>query len=153
MGTWWNVLINHHLLVIPMSLYKFETLMSQKHAHRQTHTNIKYINTYTLYCHKYWSPLSQVLIPAENLCCDFKWRLWAKNSSPNTNCNDWSKACGSKCSKIFNRQNQTGKGQRAKTGISEAGQRRKQYQAEVGVTGTGSEFQGRAVDVKTLCQT
>ncbi len=26
-----------------------------------------------------------------------------------------------------------------KTGISEAGQRRKQYQAEVGVTGTGSE--------------
>ncbi len=24
-------------------------------------------------------------------------------------CNDWSKACGSMCSKIFNRQNQTGK--------------------------------------------
>ncbi len=64
-------------------------------------------------------------------------------------CNDWSKACGSKCSKIFNRQNQTGKGQRAKTGISEAGQRRKQYQAEVGVTGTGSEFQGQAVRGQT----
>ncbi len=41
------------------------------------------------------------------------------------------------------------KGQRAKTGISEAGQRRKQYQAEVGVTGTGSEFQGRAVRGQT----
>ncbi len=64
-------------------------------------------------------------------------------------CNDWSKACGSMCSKMFNRQNQTGKGQRAKTGISEAGQRRKQYQAEVGVTGTGSEFQGRAVRGQT----
>ncbi len=50
---------------------------------------------------------------------------------------------------MFNRQNQTGKGQRAKTGISEAGQRRKQYQAEVGVTGTGSEFQGRAVQGQT----
>ncbi len=36
-----------------------------------------------------------------------------------------------------------------KTGISEAGQRRKQYQAEVGVTGTGSEFQGRAVRGQT----
>ncbi len=34
-------------------------------------------------------------------------------------CNDWSKACGSKCIKIFNRQNQTGKGQWAKTGISD----------------------------------
>ncbi len=43
---------------------------------------------------------------------------------------------------MFNRQNQTDKGQRAKTGISEAGQRRKQYQAEVGVTGTCSEFRG-----------
>ncbi len=66
-------------------------------------------------------------------------------------CNDWSKACGSIFSKIFirQRQNQTGKGQRAKTGISEAGQRRKQYQAEVGVTGTGSEFQGRAVRGQT----
>ncbi len=64
-------------------------------------------------------------------------------------CNDWSKACGSMCSKMFNGQNQTGKGQRAKTGISEAGQRRKQYQAEVGVTGTGSEFQGRAVRGQT----
>ncbi len=64
-------------------------------------------------------------------------------------CNDWSKACGSKCSKVFNRPNQTGKGQRAKTGISEAGQRRKQHQAEVGVTGTGSEFQGQAVRGQT----
>ncbi len=64
-------------------------------------------------------------------------------------CNDWSKACGSKCSKIFNRQNQIGKGQQAKTGISEAGQKRKQYKAEVGVTGTGSEFQGRAVRGQT----
>ncbi len=33
--------------------------------------------------------------------------------------------------------------------VSEAGQRRKQYQAEVGVTGTGSEFQGRAVRGQT----
>ncbi len=32
---------------------------------------------------------------------------------------------------------------------SEAGQRRKQYQAEVGVTGTGSEFQGQAVRGQT----
>ncbi len=61
-------------------------------------------------------------------------------------CNDWSKTCGSMCSKIFNRQNQTGKGQWAKTGIAEAGQRPKQYQAEVGVT--GSEFQGRQSGVK-----
>ncbi len=44
---------------------------------------------------------------------------------------------------------QTGKGRQAKPGISEAGQRRKQYQAEVGVTGTGSEFQGRAVRGQT----
>ncbi len=36
-----------------------------------------------------------------------------------------------------------------KTGISEAGQRRKQYQAEVGVTGTGSEIQGQAVRGET----
>ncbi len=51
--------------------------------------------------------------------------------------------------KIFirQRQNQTGKGQRAKTGISKAGQRSKQYQAEVGVT--GSEFQGQAVRGQT----
>ncbi len=61
----------------------------------------------------------------------------------------WIKA-SAKCINVnvnvnVNRQNQTGKGQRAKTGISEAGQRHKQYQAEVGVTGTGSEFQGRAV--------
>ncbi len=27
----------------------------------------------------------QVLIPAEHLWCDFKYRPWAKNSSPNTN--------------------------------------------------------------------
>ncbi len=48
---------------------------------------------------------------------------------------------------MFNeqRQKQTGNGQQAKTGISEAEQRRKQYQAGVEVTGTGSEFQGRAV--------
>ncbi len=32
-----------------------------------------------------WSAESQVLIPAEHLWCDFKWRPWAKNSSPNTN--------------------------------------------------------------------
>ncbi len=32
-----------------------------------------------------WSAESQVLIPAEHLCCDFKCRSWAKNSSPNTN--------------------------------------------------------------------
>ncbi len=49
----------------------------------------------------------------------------------------------------FIRQNQAGNGQRATTGISEAKQRRKQYQAEVGVTGTGSEFQGRAVRGQT----
>ncbi len=48
---------------------------------------------------------------------------------------------------IFNkqRQNQTGNGQQAITGISEAEQRRKQYQAGVEVTSTGSEFQGKAV--------
>ncbi len=43
------------------------------------------------------------------------------------------------------RQNQTGNGQRAITGISEAEQRRKQYQAGVEVTSTDSEFQGKAV--------
>ncbi len=43
---------------------------------------------------------------------------------------------------IRQRQNQTGNSQQAKTGISEAGQRRKQFQAGVGVTSTGSEFQG-----------
>ncbi len=42
-------------------------------------------------------------------------------------------------------QNQTGNGQQAKTGISEAKQSRKQYQAGVEVTGTGSEIEGRAV--------
>ncbi len=42
-------------------------------------------------------------------------------------------------------QNQTGNGQQAKTGRSEAEQRRKQYQAGVEVTGTGSEVQGQAV--------
>ncbi len=50
---------------------------------------------------------------------------------------------------IRQRQNQTGNGQQATTGISEAGQRRKQYQAEVGVTGTGSGFQGQAVRGQT----
>ncbi len=34
---------------------------------------------------------------------------------------------------------------KVKTGISEAKQRRKQYQAGVEVTGTGSEIEGRAV--------
>ncbi len=47
------------------------------------------------------------------------------------------------------RQNQTGNGQRAITGISEAEQRRKQYQAGVEVTSTGSEFQGKAVRDQT----
>ncbi len=42
-----------------------------------------------------------------------------------------------------------GNGQQAKTGISEAEQRHKQYQAGVEVTGTGSEFQGRAVRGQT----
>ncbi len=37
---------------------------------------------------------------------------------------------------IRQRRNQTGNGQRAKTGISEAEQRRKQYQAGVEVTST-----------------
>ncbi len=50
---------------------------------------------------------------------------------------------------IRQRQNQTGNGQRAITGISEAEQRRKQYQAGVEVTSTGSEFQGRAVRGQT----
>ncbi len=39
---------------------------------------------------------------------------------------------------IIQRQNQTGNGQRATTALSEAEQRRKQYQA--GVEGTGTEF-------------
>ncbi len=50
---------------------------------------------------------------------------------------------------IRQRQNQTGNGQRATTGISEAEQRHKQYQAGVKVTSTGSEFQGRAVQGQT----
>ncbi len=70
---------------------------------------------------------------------------------------------------IRQRQNQTGNGQQAKTGISEAEQRhkqyqagveaitgiseaeqrRKQYQAGVEVTSTGSEFQGKAVRGQT----
>ncbi len=48
---------------------------------------------------------------------------------------------------IRQRQNQTGNGQRAITGISEAEQRCKQYQA--GVEVTGSEFQGKAVRGQT----
>ncbi len=32
-----------------------------------------------------WSAERQILIPAEHLCCYFKCRPWAKNSSPNTN--------------------------------------------------------------------
>ncbi len=32
-----------------------------------------------------WSAESQVLIPAEHFCFDFKSRPWAKNSSPNNN--------------------------------------------------------------------
>ncbi len=66
-------------------------------------------------------------------------------------CNDWSEASGFTCSKKFieQRQKQTGNGQQAKTGISEAEQRRKQYQAGVEVTGKGSEFQGRAVRGQT----
>ncbi len=68
-----------------------------------------------------------------------------------TECNDWSEASGFTCSKMFieQRQKQTGNGQQAKTGISEAEQRRKQYQAGVEVTGTGSEFQGQAVQGHT----
>ncbi len=50
---------------------------------------------------------------------------------------------------IRQRQNQTGNSQRAITGISEAEQRRKQYQAGVEVTSTGSEFQGKAVRGQT----
>ncbi len=50
---------------------------------------------------------------------------------------------------IRQRQNQTGNGQWAITGISEAEQRRKQYQAGVDVTSTGSEFQGKAVRGQT----
>ncbi len=58
-------------------------------------------------------------------------------------CNDWSEACGSKCSiYLLDRGRIKGKGQQAKTGISEAGQRRKQFQAGVGITSTGSEYQG-----------
>ncbi len=49
---------------------------------------------------------------------------------------------------IRQRQNQTGNGQRTTTGISEAEQRHKQYQAGVEVTSTGSEFQGRQSGVK-----
>ncbi len=66
-------------------------------------------------------------------------------------CNDWSEASGFTCSKMFieQRQKQTGNGQQAKTGISEAEQRRKQYQAGVEVTGTGSEFRGQAVQGQT----
>ncbi len=50
---------------------------------------------------------------------------------------------------IRQRQNQTGNGQWAITGISEAEQRHKQYQAGVEVTSTGSEFQGKAVRGQT----
>ncbi len=50
---------------------------------------------------------------------------------------------------IRQRQNQTGNGQQAITGISEAEQRRKQYQAGVEVTSTGSEFQGKAIRGQT----
>ncbi len=50
---------------------------------------------------------------------------------------------------IRQRQTQTGNGQWAITGISEAEQRRKQYQAGVEVTSTGSEFQGKAVRGQT----
>ncbi len=49
---------------------------------------------------------------------------------------------------IRQRQNQTGNGQQAITGISEAEQRRKQYQAGVEVTSTGSEFQAAAISLR-----
>ncbi len=43
-----------------------------------------------------WSAESQVLIPAEHLWCDCKYRPWAKNSSPNTK---WISEDLSKCLK------------------------------------------------------
>ncbi len=46
-----------------------------------THYNAKSISVEELD----WSAERQVLIPAEHLWCDFKYRPWAKNSSPNTN--------------------------------------------------------------------
>ncbi len=54
--------------------------------------------------------------------------MYALHSNMLCHCNDWSEASGFTCSKMFNeqRQKQTGNGQQAKTGISEAEQRRKQ---------------------------
>ncbi len=81
----------------------------------------------------------------------FSWLRFLKILSLYWSCNDWSEASGFTCSKMFieQRQKQTGNGQQAKTGISEAEQRRKHYQAGVEVTGTGSEFQGQAVQGQT----
>ncbi len=83
--------------------------------------------------------------------CDCTWILLSLILKQPRYCNYWSEASGFTCSKMFieQRQKQTGNGQQAKTGISEAEQRRKQYQAGVEVTGTGSEFQGRAVQGQT----
>ncbi len=47
-------------------------------------TTFELLNKNTAYYHSN-TYKSQVLIPAEHLWCDFKYRPWAKNSSPNTN--------------------------------------------------------------------
>ncbi len=47
-------------------------------------TTFELLNKNTAYYHPN-TYKSQVLIPAEHLWCDFKYRPWAKNSSPNTN--------------------------------------------------------------------
>ncbi len=51
---------------------------------------------------------------------------------------------------IIQRQNQTGNGQRATTALSEAEQRRKQYQA--GVEGTGTEFRVQSSEFRVQSQ-
>ncbi len=62
-------------------------------------------------------------------------------------CNDWSKA-GDPSAVIYiywTKAESHRQWSEGITGISEAEQRRKQYQAGVEVTGTGSEVQGQAV--------
>ncbi len=56
------------------------------------------------------------------------------------------------CSKMFNRQNQTGKGQRAKTGISESGSQAQVQSSKVGQSGSNTEITNSRMNNAQKCQ-
>ncbi len=94
-----------------------------------------------------WPSQSPDLNPIEHLWRDLKMAVHQR--LPST-CNDWSKACESICSKRFIRQRQN---QQAKVGRQNQEYQRQGRDVNItrqkGVTGTGSEFQGRAVRGQT----